>query len=135
MDNPKTREIDALRSQITRIQTAGTAHRREAPIIFGLPAIDDLLPDDRLRSALHEVAGTGPETEHGAASALFIAGILARCEGPVLWVQKRPDLYPPALACAGLPPERVIYLEAGRDVLAASRARRIFPMRISTPSR
>ncbi len=119
MEHTKAKEIDALRSRIARMRAAGVANPRGAAIGFGVPAIDNLLPDHGLRSALHEVAGTGPETECGGAAALFIAGILARRAGPVLWVKELPDLYPPALSGAGLSPERVIYLEGGRDVLAA----------------
>src|SRR3546814_3698115 len=33
----------------------------------------------------------------------------------VLWCRTRPDLFAPALAQAGLPPDRVIYVEAGDD--------------------
>jgi protein ImuA len=40
-------------------------------------------------------------------------------EGPVLWVVERPDLFAPGLACAGLHPDRLIFAEAGKDVLAA----------------
>ena len=101
------------------MQAAGSADPRGTAIGFGVPAIDNLLPGSGLDSALHEIAGTGPETEYGAAAALFIAGILARRAGPILWVEERPGLYPPALSGAGLSPERVIYLEAGRNVLAA----------------
>ena len=119
MEHIKAKQIDALRSRIARMQAAGSAACRGAAIGFGVPAIDNLLPGSGLTSALHEIAGTGPATEHGAAAALFIAGILARRTGPVLWVEERPDLYPPALSGAGLLPERVIYLEAGRNVLAA----------------
>jgi len=119
MEHTKAKEIDALRSRIARMQDAGSAYSRGAAIGFGVPAIDNLLPGNGLDSALHEIAGTGPETEYGAAAALFIAGILARRAGPVLWVKERPGLYPPALSGAGLPPGRVIFLEAGRGVLAA----------------
>jgi protein ImuA len=84
-------------------------------ISIGLAAIDRHLPEGGLqRGALHEVASNGPETEHGAAAALFIAGRLARLRGPVLWVLERPDLFAPGLAGAGLAPARVIYAEAGR---------------------
>ena len=72
-----------------------------------------------LLGSLHEVAGAGPDTEHGAAAALFLAGVLARMEGPVLWVQEQPDLFAPGLACAGLHPARLVFAEAGKDVLAA----------------
>lgn len=119
MEHTKAKKIEALRSRIARMQAADAANRRAAAICFGLPAIDDLLPGYGLRAALHEVAGIGPEADHGAASALFLAGVLARCEGTVLWVQEWPDVFAPALAGVGLPPERVIYLQTGRQVLAA----------------
>jgi hypothetical protein len=52
---------------------------------------------------------------HGATAALFAAGILARLKGPVLWCLKSHDLFAPALAGAGLHPDRVIYVEAGDE--------------------
>ncbi len=82
---------------------------------LGVAAIDRHLPAGGLScGSLHEIAGTGPEIEHGAAAALFIAGRLARVRGPVLWVLDRPDLFAPGLAGAGLSPGRVFYAEAGR---------------------
>ncbi|MHB1799766.1 MAG: ImuA family protein [Vulcanimicrobiaceae bacterium] len=119
MDHTTARKIATLRTQIARIQTATGSGRKETPICFGLSEIDNRLPGNGLRAGLHEVAGLGPETEHAAAPALLIAGILARRDGAVLWVQESPDAYPPGLAGAGLVPGRVIYLHAGRDVLAA----------------
>jgi len=55
-----------------------------------------------------------------AAAALFAAGIAARTRGRVLWCLTRQDLFAPALAQAGLPADRVIYVEAGdeKSVLA-----------------
>jgi protein ImuA len=52
---------------------------------------------------------------------LFVAGILARNKGPVLWCLSRRDLFAPALAGAGLHPDRVIYAETRREaeILAA----------------
>jgi protein ImuA len=79
---------------------------------FGIKAIDRHLPGGGLAlGALHEVAGGG----HGAAAALFAAGIVARTKGKVLWCLTRPDLFAPALAQAGLMPDRVIYVEAGDE--------------------
>ena len=79
------------------------------------PAIDAALPAGGLPlGALHEAAGAGPDTEHGAAAALFVAGILARQPGPVLWVVEHADLFAPGLAAVGLHPDRVIYAEAGK---------------------
>ena len=70
--------------------------------------------------ALHEVAGGGNGAIDGAAAALFVGGVAARTRGKVLWCLTRADLFAPALAQAGLAPDRVIYLEAGdeRTVLA-----------------
>jgi len=119
MDHITARKIETLRTQIARLQTSTRSGRKEMPVCFGLPEIDNRLPGNGLRAGLHEVAGLGPETEHAAAPALLIAGILARQDGAVLWVQESLDAYPPGLAGAGLAPERIIYLHAGRDVLVA----------------
>ena len=116
MELTKATEIGALRSRIARVHGAD---RREAAISFGLPAIDNLLPGKGLRSALHEVAGAGPETEHGAAPALFVAGVLARCGGAVLWVQEWPDLFAAALAARSL--AGVVEETTARVTLTASR--------------
>jgi protein ImuA len=119
MESFKFSEIQALRSRIARIQAAGSPKHLGTAIPFGISAIDNRLPGNGLQNVLHEVAGLGPETEHGAAAARFIAGILARRTGPVLWAQEWPDLHAPALAGAGLAPSRVICLLAGPRTLAA----------------
>jgi hypothetical protein len=78
--------------------------------------IDQHLPEGELAlGALHEVAGGGNGAIDGAASALFTAGIAARSRGQVLWCVTRQDLFAPAVAQAGLLPDRVIYLEAGDE--------------------
>jgi protein ImuA len=83
---------------------------------FGIQAIDRHLPGGGLAlGALHEVAGGGHGAIDGAASALFAAGIAARLRGQVLWCVTRQDLFAPALAQAGLVPDRVIYAEAGDE--------------------
>ena len=107
-----------LRSRIARI--ARDPARRRAPAIrFGIAALDRHLPDGGLAiGALHEAAGTGPDTEHAAAAALFAAGTLARLRGPVLWALTRDDLFAPALAGVGLHPDRLILAEAGKQVLS-----------------
>ena len=88
---------------------------------FGLDAIDQRLPTGGLAlGALHEVAGGGNGAVHGAAAALFAAGIMARTTGQILWCVARRDLFAPAMAQAGLHPDRVIYAEVGdeKSVLA-----------------
>src|SRR5450631_4262395 len=114
-----TETLARLRVQIARIERS-TAPAAAKAVPFGIEALDLTLPAGGLaRGALHEAAGAGPDTEHGAAAALFLAGVLARMAGPVLWVQQRPDLFAPGLACAGLHPARLVFADAGKDVLAA----------------
>jgi protein ImuA len=120
---PSPAVLEELRCQIARIERGTTAEgvpkgRRTLALRIGV--IDRALPGGGLAlGALHEVAGTGPEVEHGAAAALFIAGLLARLRGPVLWALGQPDLFAPALAAVGLSPLRVVYVEAGTAVLLA----------------
>jgi protein ImuA len=70
---------------------------------------------------LHEVIEAGAASEYAGIATLFIAGILARLSGPVLWCLRGRDLFAPALARIGLHPDRVIYCETwkDRDVLPA----------------
>ncbi len=109
-----------LRARIARIEHGATSPRPNTPLPLGLPTIDQALPAGGLRlGALHETVGAGPDTEYGAAATLFIAGLLARLPGRVLWVLRQADLFAPGLAGAGLHPDRVIFAEAGKDVLPA----------------
>src|SRR5258706_2955835 len=111
--------VAALRERIRCLE--GRARHGRAVLPFGIKAIDGRLPEGGLAlGALHEVAGGGNGAIDGAAAALFTAGIAARTRGRVLWCVTRQDLFAPALALAGLAPDRVIYVEAGdeKSVLA-----------------
>src|SRR6202045_4954227 len=106
--------LNALRERIQRLE--GGSARPHTVLPFGIDAIDQHLPEGGLAlGALHEVAGGGHGAIDGAAAALFTAGIAARTRGKVLWCVMRPDLFAPALAQAGLVPDRVIYVEAGDE--------------------
>ena len=106
----RSRSLETLRAQIASVER--THRKASGSIPFGVSALDAQLPAGGLRlGALHEVAGGGPGAVHGAAAVLFVAGVLARTEGPVLWCQRQRDLFAPALAGVGLHPERVIYAE------------------------
>lgn len=110
------RTLDELRRRVGRLEsgTGGSRHRTVLP--FGVAQLDRLLPGGGLPlGALHEITPGGPALEHGAASILFTAGILARLKGPVLWCLASRDLFAPALARAGLHPDRVIYAETWRE--------------------
>ena len=112
--------IPALRDQISALEV-GT--RRAGHVLpFGVPALDRRLPQGGLAlGCLHEVAGGGNGAVDGAAAASFAAGIAGRLRGQVLWCVTQADLFAPGLEQAGLPPDRVIYVEAGddRSVLAS----------------
>src|ERR1700753_3244224 len=96
-----------LREQSARMDRPHARASAMPVLPFGHAAIDGVLPGGGLaRGALHEVASVGPDTEHAAASALFVAGILARLEGSVLWVLWQTDLFAPGLAGVGLHPGR-----------------------------
>lgn len=89
----------------------------------GLPALDDLLPDHSMkRGAIHEILSV---PQHGAPR--FFALLLARaaagqkppgwknegapsCFLPVIWTDSRRTLYPPAVAAAGIPLDRLFLL-------------------------
>ena len=106
--------IESLRAQIEKIEGRGRRARSVLP--FGIAEVDSRLPGEGLaRGALHEIAGGGNGAVDGAAAALFAAGIAARTTGKILWCITRTDLFAPALAQAGLAPDRVIYVEAGDD--------------------
>lgn len=105
---------EMLRAQNGKIE--GRSRRSTSVLPFGIAAVDARLPGGGLAlGALHEVAGGGNGAIDGAAAALFAAGIAARTKGQVLWCITRPDLFAPGLAQAGLPTDRVIYVEAGDD--------------------
>jgi protein ImuA len=108
---------DVLLSELReRIQIPGNARQRRRVLPFGVPQIDKNLPDGGLTlGAVHEVAEGGPAPEYGAMATLFIAGILARLKGTVLWCLKSRDLFAPGLAGAGLHPDRVIYAETYKE--------------------
>ena len=106
--------LQALRARIAAIEAHGQAPRGVLP--FGVAALDASLPEGGLlRGALHEVAGGGQGMLDASCATLFAAGILARCPGQVLWCLTKADLFAPALAQAGLDPDRVIYVEAADD--------------------
>src|ERR1700685_1993620 len=90
--NPVAKSIPALspaiaylRERIARIERLHARGSIEQSIPMDIAAMDQVLPPGGIQlGALHEAASVGPDTEHAAAATLFIAGILARLEGPIL---------------------------------------------------
>ena len=100
-----------LRERIGRLE----AGRRCERLGFGIAGLDRHLGGGLALGHLHDVAEAGAAAEHAARATLFVAGILARIEGPVLWCLSRRDLFAPALGSVGLHPDRVIYAETAKD--------------------
>ncbi len=112
MPVPVALALAELRARIADIEGDGRAHD---VLPFGIAAIDAHLPAGGIQGgALHEVAGS-PALADDAAATVFLAGIAARLEGPVLWCLRYRDLFAPALHLAGLHPDRTIHVEAGSD--------------------
>ncbi|NLS20743.1 damage-inducible mutagenesis protein [Rhizobium sp. P40RR-XXII] len=120
MTAARDRVISDLKDRIALLE--GNAARTLGCLAFGVAEIDATLPGGGLAyGAVHEFAGGGAGVVDGAASALFAAGIAARTKGKIVWCLTRPDLFFPALAQAGLHPDRAVFVEADReeDVLAS----------------
>jgi protein ImuA len=101
--------IAELQEKIDRIG-GGYARRRDKHA-FGVPGIDDRIHGGLAFGCTHEIAGGGVDGVNGAASVLFAAGIAGRTKGPVFWCFVRDDLFPPALAHAGLDMGRVMFIQ------------------------
>lgn len=110
--------LDALLAEVQAIEAAGRVTGIQT-LPFGIEAMDERLSAAGLVcGALHEVTGTSGNLNDDAAATLFTAGIASRCAAErdsVLWVLTRRDLFAPALAQAGLSPDRLFYAECSRD--------------------
>jgi protein ImuA len=94
---------------------------------FGIEPLDARLAHGGIDGGgLHEVAAASPTLGDDAAATLFVAGIAARfadaATATIGWALTRFDLYAPGLEQAGIPPARLIYLEARDEVMALALA-------------
>ncbi|MFQ6019106.1 MAG: ImuA family protein, partial [Kiloniellaceae bacterium] len=119
-------EIAALRARIHALERgardAGADRLRILPL--GLRALDDHLPGGGLPlSCLHEIEGERREWDDGVATGFCLALLARLCAappdstggGPLLWVARWRDLYPPGLIALGLDPGRLILVRAGGE--------------------
>lgn len=118
LSQARNERIAALRVAVRAIEAEGVCCGR-GHLPFGLAALDRRLEGGGLSlAALHECAGARPGFADDAAACLFLAALAARRAGEggiVLWALGRRDLFAPALARTGLPPERLLYAECGSD--------------------
>jgi len=101
--------LDQLRAKLARLDHPAPAARPILPL--GVPAVDRALPGGGLaRGCLHELCGA-PDRAAAAGFAAVLLGRLA-ADGHALWIGPRDDLYAPGLAAQGLPPERLLVVQA-----------------------
>jgi protein ImuA len=115
----ETDRLAALRAEVRRIEGLGQAGPASV-MPLGIDSVDGRIAGGLAAAALHEVAGASPDLADDAAATLFLAGLAGRRaagdpRGQVLWALARRDLFAPALAQAGLPPDRLLYAECRSD--------------------
>lgn len=104
--------LAALKTRLRSLETAGGAG---GVLPLGLDAIDRRLPGGGLpRIGLHELLADRGSAA-GVAAALAGRASGASGGGVVLWVARHAELYGPGLAGFGLPPARLILVEAACD--------------------
>ena len=110
--------LENLRARVAAAERGARTPSRAMALPFGVAAIDAHLPaGGLLLGAVHELQAAGPDTETGAAPALFAAGALARHTGTVLWVGRDGGVFAPGLLQVGLDPRRVVFVDAGKAAL------------------
>jgi hypothetical protein len=92
----------------TQWGSAGMLERRRV-FRTGLSAIDQLLPGHAFsRGMVHEILH---DPRHGTGGSRFFALLLARSAGGnIVWCDPNRTLYPPAVAAAGVPMEKLFLL-------------------------
>lgn len=116
MDHGAAHQATTITALRKLIAASGSDSGKRSSLGFGIGDVDDVLPDRGLTlGTLHEFSEDGPRGWYAANAALFVAGILARLNGPVLWCLHSRDLFTPALARVGLNPNRIVFCETWKD--------------------
>ena len=112
-------KLEALRLQIRALEGH---HLEAAPRVlpFADARLNEPLPGRGLAlGALHEFCASGLEGELVPAVTAFAAAvaaeILRKHDGFLLWAASRADCYAPGLACLGLDPSRIVWVECMKD--------------------
>ncbi|GBQ24156.1 protein imuA [Gluconacetobacter sacchari DSM 12717] len=105
-----------LREQVARIERQHAAPHVSGTLPTGTPAIDTHLGGGLRRGAVHEIVGTGADRVTGVRPTRFVATILARAAGHIVWVRGAgTDLCLTGLRQLGLSPGRLILVETAPD--------------------
>jgi protein ImuA len=109
---------------LARLRAALPPLARHGRLALGPAPLDAALGGGLALGALHAVAAEGLAAEACGAGTGFVACILGRLAGPVLWISPRADLFPAGLIRFGLDPARLLLAAPADDVasLAAMEA-------------
>jgi protein ImuA len=107
--------IAELRTDILRLQ--GAKPGRNASVDGGLGPIKDAFPNASFPlGTVHEFLSA--REEDAAAAIGFIAGLLSSLMGSTgtsLWISSSRKLFPPALKCFGIDPDRIIFVDPRKE--------------------
>ncbi|MFT9198572.1 ImuA family protein [Gluconobacter oxydans] len=118
MTHAKMDTLALLRDKIRRIE--GFEQTAAGRLSTGIPAIDACLHGGLTRGGLHEFFGAGSDRSLAARPTRFIASILARTDGPVIWAsEEHLDLSAAGIRRSGLNLGRLICVTAIKGGLTA----------------
>lgn len=107
MHQDKTDTLALLREKIRRMEAPPPVSADR--LRTGFAALDAHLDGGLARGCVHEVFSTGRDSLYGSRSAAFVAHVLARTTGPVIWASEDyPDLSAPGIRQSGLNPGRLL---------------------------
>jgi protein ImuA len=115
MDHGTARQATSI-ADLRKLIAASSGDSGKHYLPFGVQSLDDVLPGGGLPlGCLHQFSDGGPRGWYAANAVSFVAGILGRMGGPVLWCLATRDLFAPALARVGLDPNRIVFCETWKD--------------------
>lgn len=118
MHQDKTDTLALLRAKIRQMEAPPPVSADRLPT--GFAAIDTHLGGGLARGCVHEVFSTGRDSLYGSRSAAFVAHVLARTTGPVIWASEDyPDLSAPGIRQSGLNPGRLLCVTTRKGGLEA----------------
>lgn len=118
MHQNKTDTLALLRAKISQMEAPLPVSADRLPT--GFAALDAHLDGGLARGCVHEVFSTGRDSLYGSRSAAFVAHVLARTTGPVIWASEDyPDLSAPGIRQSGLNPGRLLCVTTRKGGLEA----------------
>ena len=118
MHQDKTDTLALLREKIRQMEAPPPVSAQRLPT--GFAAIDTHLGGGLARGCVHEVFSSGRDSLYGSRSAAFVAHVLARTTGPVIWASEDyPDLSAPGIRQSGLNPGRLLCVTTSKGGLEA----------------